>query len=62
VCSEALKRRKSGKEREGERKKESKRESRERVQLFAAIAAQGKLPGADPSVVLCELGKGFKSL
>jgi hypothetical protein len=56
VCLEAVKCRKS----RGER--ESKRESREGVQLFAAVAAQGRLPGADLGVVLRELGEGFESL
>jgi hypothetical protein len=42
--------------------RESKRESREEVQSFAAVAVQGKLPGADLGAVLCELGEGFKSL
>ena len=46
----------------GERESKSKRGSRERVRLFAAVAAQGELPGADLGVVLCELDKGFKGL
>ena len=58
MCSEAVKCRKSRRERE----REGKRESRERVRLFAAVAAQGELPGADLGVVLCELDKGFESL
>ena len=56
MCLEAVKCRKSRRERE------SKRESREGVQLFAAVAAQGELPGADLGVVLRELGEGFESL
>ena len=30
--------------------------------MLAAVAAKGKLPGADLGVVLCKLGEGFKSL
>jgi hypothetical protein len=56
VCLEAVKRQK------GRRKWESKKESREGVQLFAAVVAQGELPGADLGVVLRELGQGFESL
>ena len=46
----------------GERERKSKKEDKERVRLFAAVAAQGKLPGADLGVVLCESDKGFKGL
>lgn len=45
---------------EGESK--SRRGSRERIRLFAAVAAQGELPGTDLGVVLCEFDKGFKGL
>jgi hypothetical protein len=56
VCLEAVECQKSRRERVCER------ESRERVQLFAAVAAQGGLPGADLGIVLRELGEGFESL
>jgi hypothetical protein len=46
----------------GERERENRKKSKGKVQLFAAVAAQGELPGADLSVVLCELDKGFESL
>ena len=57
MCSEASKCQRGG--REGEGKGEGEKE---RVRLFAAVAAQGELPGADLGVVLCELDKGFKGL
>jgi hypothetical protein len=48
----------------GERgsRRESKRRSRKGVQLFAAVAVHGRLPGTDLGVVLRELGEGFESL